>query len=129
MAAMGRETWVVDGESYDVQSTYYLVTGGEGMYTIEWRMPQGQHPTGSWDEATASRLAAPLQRYAVEHRLHRRHSIRNSSGVVPLKWIGVVLLTSTGVSRSGYRTRVEVEAVEAELAQRARGRSVARPNE
>src|SRR5438105_7946873 len=60
MAATGAETWVIDGKTYSIRSTYYLVLhpGEQLQYTIEYLIYEPQLLVGLNVER-ATQIACP----------------------------------------------------------------------
>lgn len=114
MAPSGPATWMVDGQSIEIHSTYYLVIDGEGQYVAEWLVPEGTEiPT---DDATAEALAMPLMLHIVREGHHRRHRITKlGAGPVETEWIGVALMRRDGLRTRGYRARRRLSELEAAL--------------
>lgn len=107
IGAMGRESWTVEGTQYDIQSTYFLVSEAGATFVVEWVVPEHlAMPTG---RSEAARMAEPLMVHAVTTGRYRRSVVRTPDGVVPVQWIGVVLLRSTGVERFGFRVRRSID--------------------
>lgn len=113
IAATGPASWTIDGQTYEINSTYYLVLDGEGQYVAEWLVPEGTDIPH--EDAAAQALAAPLLRHIVREGLHRRQNITGvGTGPVEIEWIGVALMRRSGFRTAGYRVRRRVAEIEAE---------------
>lgn len=96
--------WTIDGQTYEIHSTYYLVVQGEGQYVAEWVVPEDiEIPR---EDAAAEALAQPLLDHIVREEHYRRHQITSiGEGEVEIAWIGVALMRRDGIRTSGYRVR------------------------
>lgn len=78
LARRGREVWEVDGRTYELSQTYYKWVSNSVRFVMVVKTAAAILAP---DEVKA--LAIPLIRYAREHRLHERTTIRPIRGNVP----------------------------------------------
>jgi hypothetical protein len=78
LARSGRETWNVDGRAYELAETYYKRVGNSLRFVMVTKVAAAELAP---EEAKA--LALPLIRYARDHGLHERITIRPLRGNAP----------------------------------------------
>ncbi len=109
MGATRPQQWAIDGQTYDIQSTYWMVVDGELMFVVEWNLP----PTipRPEDEPSAMTLARPLMDHALDEGLHRRMTVSGSDGPMEPVFMGVVLQETSATGTSGYRVRERIDVL------------------
>lgn len=116
----GAETWMIDGQSVAVVSTYYLPTPKGMQFTI--RAVWDRQPAGT-DKATteqAPTVAWSIMRHAYENGLHRRMQIKKvGSGEASASLIGVELVADPSGRATEFRAAEALDRVAARLAELA----------
>ena len=116
MAATGAETWVIDGKTYSIGSTYYLVLhpGERLQYTIEYLISDPQLIDGLNDER-AGQIAMPLMKHAWKQRLFERSKVTSAtSGTLKPSVIGVAITYRQGVRSRGFRVQRSIDQIAAQ---------------
>ena len=116
MAATGAETWVIDGKTYSIRSTYYLVLhpGEQLQYTIEYLISDPHLLDGLNDER-AAQIAMPLMKHAWKQRLFERPAVTSAtSGALKPSLIGVAITYREGVRSRGFRVQRSIDQIAAQ---------------
>ena len=116
IAATRPETWEIDGKTYSIGSTYYLVLppGETLQYTIEYLVPDPHLLDGLNDER-AVQMAMPLMNRAWKQRLFERSTVTSSKGgVLKASLIGVAITYREGAHSQGFRVQRSIEQIAAQ---------------
>jgi len=116
LAAAGAETWQIDGKTYSIGATYYLVMppAEQLQYTIDYLISDPRLLDGLNDER-AARIAMPLMKYAWERRLFERSTVTSAKGgALKTAWIGVAITYQEGARSRGFRVRRSLEQIAAQ---------------
>jgi hypothetical protein len=116
MAEKGPESWQIDGKTYTIGSTYYLVLppGEQLQYTIEYLVSDPQLLDGLNDER-AGAIAMPLMRYAWQQRLFERTTVTSSKGAtLRPSLIGVAITYHEGARSRGFRVQRSLDQIAAQ---------------
>jgi hypothetical protein len=116
LAATGAQTWEIDGKTYSIGSTYYLVLppGEQLQYTIEYLISDPQLLDGLNDER-AAQIALPLMKRAWKQRLFERSRVTSSKGgELKPSWIGVAITYRQDARSRGFRVRRSLEQIAAQ---------------
>ena len=108
----GATTWIIDGQDYAIQDTYFSVLPEGLQFTIEYEVPPGVDPTQLSDQQ-AYEIAAPIMQHAYEKRLYQRTAAnRVGSGKQDVRRVEVGLFVRgmAGSSR-GRRVSRSVEDI------------------
>ena len=116
MAAKGPEVWTIDGKSFQIRATYFVVVQGRLQFTVDYlcgdRCPEF---TGLSDEV-AFATAFPVMKYAVENNLPSRTEVRSGSDPMKPELIGVAITQQVGGGREkGYRVARTIDQVRAAM--------------
>ncbi len=116
LAATGAETWQIEGKTYSIGSTYYLVLppGEQLQYTTEYLISDPQLLDGLNDER-AAQIAMPLVKHAWKQRLFERSTVTSAKGgALRPSLIGVAITYRDGLRSRGFRVRRSIEQIAAE---------------
>ena len=116
LAATGAETWEIDGKTYSIGSTYYLILppGEQLQYTVEYLISDPQLLDGLNDER-AAQIAMPLMKRAWKRRLFERSTVTSAkSGALKPSLIGVAITYREGARSRGFRVRRSLEQIAAQ---------------
>jgi hypothetical protein len=116
IAATGAETWVIDGKTYSIGSTYYLVLhpGERLQYTIEY-LTSDPHLLDGLNDERATQIAMPLMKHAWKQRLFERSMVRSATnGALKPSFIGVAITYREGVRSRGFRVQRSIEQIAAQ---------------
>lgn len=118
-ARTGPEQWLLAGESWPIESTYYLRLGESVQYTIEYPYRFGG-AIQNMNDSKALGVVFPLMKHAYTNGLYKRGGIlKVGKGPLPITQIGVALFERNGQTVRGYRVsltldeirrRIEIEA-------------------
>ncbi|MDY6913749.1 MAG: hypothetical protein SVT52_04750 [Planctomycetota bacterium] len=112
LARSGVEQWQIDGQVYNVETTYYLRLPEGLQYTVQypWRFQDSQGPM---NDERALKVAFPLMKYAYEKGLYKRFKITKvGQGTITPSRIGVVLFERKGSQTRGYRVALSISGIE-----------------
>lgn len=115
MAATGAEQWIIEGRSYNIESSYFLVFPEGVQYTVTYRVPLVQ--LKGLENEQAELLAFPIMAHVVENELHLRSWIKTLDGeeVDPVR-IGIIFLHSQGQDATGYRYGLSIDEIRKRIA-------------
>jgi len=116
MAATGAETWVIDGKTYSIGSTYYLVLhpGERLQYTIEY-LTSDPHVLDGLNDERAAQIAMPLMKHAWKQRLFERSTVTSAtSGALKPSLIGVAITYREGARSQGFRVQRSIDQIAAQ---------------
>jgi len=106
MDARGPEVWTIEGRSYRVQSTYYLVIDNQAQFTVDYLCGDVCPDFTTLDDFTAFKAVYPLVKHMVESKLYERTAVQGKNGPLPYS-VGVSMTDG----RRGYRVRRPVDSV------------------
>ena len=108
MAALGPETWTIEGKQWQIESTYYLALAEGLQFTIE--SPVEKVPGL---EAVALDEAWPLIRHAYVQQLFLRSKIHKvGADDLSATRIGVSLFHREGVATRGIRVAMSLSQIQ-----------------
>jgi hypothetical protein len=113
IAEQGAESWQIDGKTYSIGSTYYLVLPPREQlqYTIEYLVSDPKLLADLTDER-AGAIAMPLMKYAWQHHLFERTQITSSKGgALKPSLIGVAITYRGGARSGGYRVHRSLDQI------------------
>jgi hypothetical protein len=116
MAATGAETWVIDGKTFSIGSTYYLVLhpGERLQYTIEY-LTSDPHLLDGLNDERAAQIAMPLMKHAWKQRLFERSTVTSATnGALKPSFIGVAITYREGVRSRGFRVQRSIDQIAAQ---------------
>jgi hypothetical protein len=111
--ATGAEQWIIEGRSYNIKSSYFLVLPEGVQYTVTYQLPPAQ--VGVEDEQ-AELLAFPIMVHIVENELHLRTWIGTLDGKINPERIGITFLYSQGQGATGYRYGLSIGEIKKRIA-------------
>jgi hypothetical protein len=116
MAAKGAETWAIDGKTYSIGSTYYIVLhpGERLQYTIEY-LTSDPHLVDGLNDESAAEIAMPLMKHAWKQRLFDRSTVTSATGgTLNATLIGVAITYREGVRSRGFRVQRSIDQIAAQ---------------
>ena len=114
IAATGAEQWIIEGRSYNIKSSYFLVLPEGVQYTVTYQLPPAQ--LEGLEDEQAELLAFPIMVHIVENELHLRTWIGTLDGKVNPERIGITFLYSQGQGATGYRYGLSIGEIERRIA-------------
>ena len=115
IAATGAERWTIEGRSYNIKSSYFLVLPEGVQYTVTYQLPPAQ--LEGLEREQADQLAFPIMVHIVENELHLRTWIKAVAGEeVNPERIGITFLYPQGQGATGYRYGLSIAEIEKRIA-------------
>ena len=107
----------IDGRTYRVAGSHYLMLPAGLQYTIEYPC-RFRSSDGPMNDERALEIVFPLMKHAYQRGLHRRRTVTKvGRGPVAPSRIGVVLFTRQGQRVQGYRVALTLGEIKRRIAQ------------
>ncbi len=120
----GWQQWEIDGQVYEIESTYFLMMPKGLHYCIQHPYDFGDSSSEQMTREQALRIAFPLMRYAYKNGLHEKGVV---IGGRPRLHMAVALFEGEGPNAKGYNVVLSIDELRDLIEQGEHGGTIPGP--
>lgn len=116
MAMGGPEVWNIDGRSFHIRATYFVIVNGRLQFTADYICGKRCPNVVGMSDDQAFAVAYPIMKHAVTTSVYTRTKVQVGGKSLNTELIGVAITRQTESGKeSGYRVARTVEQVRAAI--------------